>query len=287
MTGSRPPAARAPSPAPRLPAPRLPLPGRPRTVIVHHSARTAHRSPVRAARRLAVVVPLVCALAALVSCTKQEEALTTPCGVVVDGSGSAAAVKQGFDSEEKLKHSLVEFLTDQKCGTVDFAPITRSSRSSSCRQDQVDLDPPHDANTDQKVQRADARRAAALAALAELKCARTQNGSDVWGALARIGETVPDDGGTPKLLVVSDFDQSDPEFVLSRQDLSTEAERAKVIDSLVRKRGLPGIKGMEVFPVGLGMQYSAKPSEADDFQAFWVEVLEGRAEAHVDNQYKR
>ncbi|MEU6589592.1 hypothetical protein ABZ923_10250 [Streptomyces sp. NPDC046881] len=253
---------------------------------MHHSARTARRSPVRAARRLAVVVPLVCSLAALVSCSKQEEALTTPCGVVVDGSGSAAAVKQGFDSESKLKDSLVEFLTDQKCGTVDFAPITRSSRSSSCRQGRVDLDPPHDANTDQKVQRAAARNDAAVAALAELKCARGQNGSDVWGALARIGEGVRHDGGTAKLLVVSDFDQSDPEFVLSHQDLTTEAKRTKVIDSLVKQRGLPGIKGMDVFPVGLGMQYSAKPSEADDFESFWVEALEGRAKARVDTQYK-
>ncbi|WEO94402.1 hypothetical protein A6P39_010510 [Streptomyces sp. FXJ1.172] len=254
---------------------------------MHHSARTARRSPVRAARRIALVVPLVCALSALVSCTKQEAALTTPCGVVVDGSGSAAATRQGFNSEAKLKDSLVEFLTDQKCKTVDFAPITRSSRSSSCRQEQVDLDPPHDANTDQKVQRANALRSAAVAALAELKCARTQNGSDVWGGLARIAETVPHTGKAPRLLVVSDFDQADPEFALSRQDITTEAARAKVIDSLVQKRGLPGIKGMDVFPVGLGMQYGADPSEAANFESFWVQALEGRAGAHVDNHYKR
>ncbi|SOE08136.1 hypothetical protein [Streptomyces sp. Ag109_G2-15] len=254
---------------------------------MQHSARTGRRSTVRAARRLAVIAPLVCVLSTLVSCTKQEEALTTPCGLVVDGSGSAAAVKEGFDSEAKLKDSLIGFLTDQKCGTLDFAPITRSSRSSSCRQDQVDLDPPHDAQTDQKVQRANAQRNAAAAALAELKCARTQNGSDVWGGLARIGEAFRSDGPTPKLLVVSDFDQADPEFHLSRQNISTKADRDKVIDTLVKKRGLPGIKGMDVFPVGLGMQYSAKPSEADDFESFWVEALEGRAKAHVDNQYKR
>ncbi|MFF9089145.1 hypothetical protein ACF1BE_22510 [Streptomyces sp. NPDC014991] len=251
---------------------------------MQHSARTGHRSTVR---RLVAVVPLVCALSALVSCTEQEKALSTPCGVVVDGSGSAAAVKEGFDSEAKLKDSLVEFLTDQQCGTVDFAPVTRSSRSSSCRQRQVDLDPPHEANTDQKVQRADAQQEAAVAALAELTCARKQNGSDVWGALARIGEAVPGHGGAPKLLVVSDFDQADPEFHLSRQNLTTEGRRARVIDSLVKKRGLPGIRGMDVFPVGLGMQYSAKPSEADDFESFWVEALEGRAKAHVDSRYKR
>lgn len=253
---------------------------------MHHSARTPRRSPLRAARRIALVVPLVCVLSSLVSCTKQEEPLTTPCGVVVDGSGSAAANKAGFDSEAKLKDSLVEFLTDQKCKTVDFAPITRSSRSSSCRQEQVDLDPPHDANTDQKVQRANALNGAAVAALAELKCARTQNGSDVWGGLARIAEAVPHHG-TPKLLVVSDFDQADPEFALSRQDITTRAKRAEVVDTLVKQRGLPGIEGMDVFPVGLGMQYGANPSEAANFESFWVEALEGRAKAHVDNHYKR
>lgn len=107
------------------------------------------------------------------------------------------------------------------------------------------------------------------------------------GALARIGETVVGDGPAPKLLVVSDFQQADPEFFLSRQNLSTESRRAKVIDTLVDKRGLPGIKGMDVFPVGLGMQYKAKPSEADDFESFWVEALEGRAKAHVDSRYRR
>ena len=100
---------------------------------MQHSARAGRRSTVRAARRLAVLLPLVCALGALVSCSKQEEALTTPCGLVIDGSGSAAAAKEGFDSEAKLKDTLGGFLTDQKCGTLDFAPVTRSSRSSSCR----------------------------------------------------------------------------------------------------------------------------------------------------------
>ncbi|MFI6348424.1 hypothetical protein [Streptomyces sp. NPDC050560] len=250
----------------------------------HHSARTGRRSSLRAARRLAVALPLLCGLC-VVSCSKQEDSLDTPCGVVVDGSGSAAAVKEGFDSEAKLKDTLVDFLTGQKCGTLDFAPVTRSSRSSSCRQDRVDLDPPHEATTDQKALRARARQTAAVAALAELKCARTQNGSDVWGALARIGETVPSDP-TPKLLVVSDFDQADPEFALSHHDLSTKAARTDVVDTLVRARGLPGIKGMDVLPVGLGMQYKAKPSEADDFDSFWTEALEGRAEAHVDNAYR-
>ncbi|MEU6367279.1 hypothetical protein ABZ876_16465 [Streptomyces sp. NPDC046931] len=225
-------------------------------------------------------------LAALASCSPQPEALTTPCGLVVDGSGSGAATRQGFDSEAKLKSSLIGFLRDQKCGSLDYAPITRASQTSTCREDRVDLDPPHNATTDQESLRNKARGAAASRALAELACARTQNGSDVWGALARIGESVPSADAGAKLLVVSDFDQADPEFALSRASISTEGARKKVIDSLVDKRGLPGIKGMDVYPVGFGMQYNAKPSAYKDFESFWLEAIEGRAKAHVHNDYR-
>ncbi|MCE0446496.1 hypothetical protein LT493_23125 [Streptomyces tricolor] len=68
---------------------------------MHHSAPDRSTGPPSAPPAGSPSSSRWCALPrALVSCTKQEEALTTPCGAVVDGSGSAAAVKQGFDSEE-------------------------------------------------------------------------------------------------------------------------------------------------------------------------------------------
>ncbi|WP_234328197.1 hypothetical protein [Streptomyces sp. NRRL S-37] len=251
---------------------------------MRRSVRDGRRTP--GLRRVAVLVPAAGLLAALVSCTSQPDPLTTPCGVVVDGSGSGAATAKGFDAEAKLKNSLMPFLEEQQCGTVEFAPITRSSKSSSCQVAEVDLDPPGSETTDQESARAASRVVAGKKALEELECARTQNGSDVWGALDRISEMMPGDGPDAKLLVVSDFDQADKEFRISRSDLSTARKRETVIDTLVEQRGLPGLKGMHVYPVGLGMQYNGRPSESEDFEAFWAQMLEGRAQAHVHYDYR-
>ncbi|MFD6323039.1 hypothetical protein ACFWOL_09215 [Streptomyces sp. NPDC058442] len=250
---------------------------------MHRSVPDGRRAP--ALRRTAALVPAVGLLAALVSCTSPPDPLTTPCGVVVDGSGSGSS-EGGFDAEAKLKSSLLPFLDEQKCGTVEFAPITRSSKSSPCQVAEVDLDPPGSETTDQDSARAKARGVAGKKALEELECARTQDGSDVWGALDRISEAMPGDGPDARLLVVSDFAQTDKEFRISRADLSTAQKRETVLDTLVKQRGLPGLKGMHVYPVGLGMQYDGRPSESEDFEAFWAEMLEGRAQAHVHYDYR-
>lgn len=251
---------------------------------MHRSVRDGQRAP--GLRRVAALAPAVGLLAALVSCTSQPDPLTTPCGVVVDGSGSGATTEKGFDAEAKLKGSLMPFLEERKCGTVEFAPITRSSKASSCQVTEVDLDPPGSETTNRDSARSKARGVAAKKALEELECARTQNGSDVWGALDRISEAMPGDGPDAKLLVVSDFAQTDKEFRISRTDLSTAQKRETAIDTLVKQRGLPGLKGMHVYPVGLGMQYDGRPSESEDFEAFWAEILEGRAQAHVHYDYR-
>ncbi|MFI1728814.1 hypothetical protein ACH40E_06145 [Streptomyces acidicola] len=235
-------------------------------------------------RRAAALAPAMGLLAALVSCTSQPDPLTTPCGVVVDGSGSGS--EKGFDAEAKLKGSLMPFLEEQKCGTVEFAPITRSSKASPCQVAEVDLDPPGSETSNQDSARAKARGVAGKKALEELECARTQDGSDVWGALDRISEAMPGDGPDAKLLVVSDFAQTDKEFRLSRADLSTAQKRDETVDTLVKQRGMPGLKGMHVYPVGLGMQYDGRPSESEDFEAFWAEMLEGRAKARVHYDYR-
>ncbi|GAA3958959.1 hypothetical protein GCM10022384_09780 [Streptomyces marokkonensis] len=251
-----------------------------------HSSALVRPRPPRRGRPLALI-PAAALVAALASCTSQSEALTTPCGVVVDGSGSAAATKNGFDAEAKLKDELLPFLEEQKCGTVDFAPITYTSQISSCKVDRVDLDPPHDETTDQESQRSKARAGAAGQALKELECAMKERpGSDVWGALDRIASVMPSDGPKAKLLVVSDFEQSDPEFSIGDADLTTEAGRDKAISSLVKERGLPAINGMDVYPVGFGMKYGDRASEFEGFETFWMEVLEERAKADVHNEYQ-
>ncbi|MCW5254304.1 hypothetical protein [Streptomyces sp. SHP 1-2] len=239
------------------------------------------------AGRLLALISTAAVLAGLAACSEQPKAFDTPCGVVIDGSGSGDATKDGFNAEAKLKSELLPFLKEQECSTVDFAPITYTSQISSCKVGRIDLDPAHDATTDQEAQRRKARLRASEEAMKELRCARKERpGSDVWGALDRIGSAMPSGGPAAKLLVISDFDQSDPEFRLGRTDLTGEATRKKAIDSLVEGRGLPAIKGMTVYTVGFGMKYGDRPSAYRDFKAFWTDALEGRAKADVDNRYE-
>lgn len=257
------------------------LPGRP----------PATRLPRRSGRlrRGVPALLLTAVLAATAGCSSSAEAdgLRTPCGLVIDGSGSGDADGKGFDAKAKLESTLVPFLTGRHCGTIAFVPVTRSSQTSSCRVGDIDLDPPGDATSDHESMRRTARVLALKGAVAMLKCARTQGGSDVLGALARIGDAMPSHRGTPSLLVVSDFEQADPEFTLRTGEITTEKSRGQVVEKLLDERGVPGIAGMNVYPVGYGMRHDARPSEYQSFDAFWSEILSGRAKAHVHDDYRK
>ncbi|MFB6501373.1 MULTISPECIES: hypothetical protein [unclassified Streptomyces] len=259
-------------------------PGRPHDVAVPPRRSGRFR---RTARALALAASLMASSAAVTGCTAPAEALRTPCGLVIDGSGSGASGGRGFDAEAKLKSTLVPFLTDRSCGTLAFAPVTRSSQTSSCRVADVDLDPPADETTDRDSLRRSVRVTAIKNALTMLECARTQGGSDVLGALARIGEAMPSGKETPSLLVVSDFEQADKEFTLRVSEIATDESRERAVDTLLGARGVPGIAGMDVYPVGYGMRHDAKPSEYRPFDAFWTEILSRRAKAHVHDDYRK
>ncbi|MFG2595612.1 hypothetical protein [Streptomyces sp. NPDC048462] len=257
-----------------------PSPGRP------HTTKPPHRPGL--ARWAVPALAVAAGLAAVTGCSSAvADDLRTPCGLVVDGSGSGAAGDRGFDAEAKLKSTLVRFLTERHCGTLAFAPVTRSSQTSTCRVGDVDLDPPADETTDRDSMRKSSRILALKGALTMLKCARTQGGSDVLGALARIGDAVRPGNGTPSLLVVSDFEQADVEFTLRVREIATEQSRERVIDTLLEDRGVPGISGMNVYPVGYGMRHNAKPGEYRPFDAFWSEILSERAKSHVHDDYRK
>ncbi|MFF9573337.1 hypothetical protein [Streptomyces sp. NPDC014685] len=262
-------------------------PGRPPVAAISPPRRSGRFR--RTARALALAASLAVSFAAVTGCTASAEADAprTPCGLVIDGSGSGAAGGRGFDAEAKLKSTLVPFLTDRDCGTLAFAPVTRSSQTSSCRVGDVDLDPPADETTDRDRLRRSARILAVRGALTMLECARTQGGSDVLGALARIGEAMPSGEETPSLLVVSDFEQADKEFTLRVSEIGTEESRERAVDTLLGARGVPGIAGMDVYPVGYGMRHDARPSEYRPFDAFWSEILSRRAKAHVHDDYRK
>lgn len=260
------------------------LPCSPRRPLATRRSRVSGRL-----RRGVPALVLAAVLAATAGCSSSAEAegLRTPCGLVIDGSGSGDAGAKGFDAKAKLESTLVPFLTGRNCGTLAFVPVTRSSQTSSCRVGDIDLDPPGDATSDRESMRRTARILALKGAVAMLKCARTQGGSDVLGALARIGDAMPSGKGTPSLLVVSDFEQADPEFTLRVSEIATEKSREQVVGDLLDDRGVPGIAGMNVYPVGYGMRHDAKPGEYQPFDAFWSEILSGRAKAHVHDDYRK
>ncbi|GAA2260418.1 hypothetical protein GCM10010232_59490 [Streptomyces amakusaensis] len=245
----------------------------------------------RAARRaLPAALALVLPLTATVSCglNDEPERHTRACGVVVDGSGSAAATKDGFDAEAKLRAKLEKFLADNECRTTYFAPITRVSQASKCQISEIDLDPDLPGTADRDRTRTALRAAALTGARKLLKCAQKEEpGSDVIGGLARIALSRPSgEDRSFSLLVVSDFQQNDPEFRLGRQDLSTGARREAAVDALLKSHDIPDLAGTDIHPVGYGMKFDTKTSRYRQFDAFWTELLEGRMKARVHTTYR-
>ncbi|MDT0318975.1 hypothetical protein [Streptomyces millisiae] len=250
-------------------------------------------------RALGAALPAATLAAALVvgttGCGAIGEALGTSvdrysaaCAVVVDGSGSGDPAPEGFDAEVKLHTTLPDFLADLECGTLAFAPITSASQFSSCQAEEVELDPEGDPTLDREEVRAAQRAVAEGVATELLDCARTtQPGSDVLGALNRVSGSAPGDGEAFHILVVSDFIQSDVGSGLDEQDLTTPESRAAVIDGLAEQGRLPRLADAVVYPAGYGMRFSRQPADYADFDAFWTELLEGRADADVDDTYRR
>ncbi|GLF96575.1 hypothetical protein [Streptomyces yaizuensis] len=260
----------------------------------HHGggpATGAPRRPRTAVRALALALALTGSLAAT-GCGVLEgdepERYTRACGVVLDGSGSGATTKTGFDARAKLKGSLERFLTGTGCGTLAFAPITQVSQSSKCQANQLELDPDLPGSEDREYFRGELRADALKEAGKLLTCAQRQSpGSDVVGGLARIAMHRPDSGkGSFAVLVVSDFEQNDPEFSIGKKDLSTEGGRAKAIGELLAAHGSPPLAGMDIYPVGYGMKHRTKTSFYEQFDAFWTELLEGRLKADVHTTYR-
>ncbi|MER7764027.1 hypothetical protein [Streptomyces sp. NPDC097619] len=246
------------------------------------SARAARRFRPLTLLPAALLLPLL-----TTGCSEPPEALETPCSVVVDGSGSGSPDK-GFDAKAKLDATIVLFLKDRDCGKVSFAPITRSSLASPCRVDDVDLDPPTRSTDDVPAIRERALGKAVRAGRSLLECAqRTQPGSDVLGGITRAAQGLPAGSGRPALLVVSDFEQADPEFSLTPKSIADPAERGRAVEKLLGSRGTPPLEGTDVYPVGYGMSRWAKPSAYEPFDAFWTEILERRSKARVHDDFKR
>lgn len=259
----------------------------------HRRPGARHPGPRRLPAALGVATAAV-TLAAGAGCGAVGDALgtsvdryDTACALLVDGSGSAEAAPEGFDAEAKLATALPDFLADQECRTLAYAPITRASQGSLCQAEPLDLDPDADATHDREDVRDTQRTIAGGRALELLECAREHEpGSDVLGALARAATSLPADGGPLLVLVVSDFVQRDGSFTLPDADLTTPESRAALLDDLAERGRLTRLPGATVYPTGYGMRYDRDSDAYADFDAFWTELLEGRVGADVDTTYQ-
>ncbi|MER7791568.1 hypothetical protein [Streptomyces sp. NPDC097640] len=261
------------SPAPKAPR----APGTPR------APKTRRALPAALVLALAATAATACD-----AVSNEPKRYSQACGVVVDGSGSAAATKTGFDAKAKLEATLNTFLSDNKCRKTSFAPITKVSQASKCQVSPLDLDPDTSKTADRDRTRKAMRAVALSSALKLLRCAQEQEpGSDVLGGLSRVALTKPSgDDDSFDVLVVSDFDQGDPDFRLGRQDLSTAASRGKTIDAFLKSHHKPELSGADIYPVGYGMKYGADTARYDQFNSFWTELLEGRVKARVHTTYR-
>ncbi|MFJ6982422.1 MULTISPECIES: hypothetical protein [unclassified Streptomyces] len=223
----------------------------------------------------------------LTACVPEQERLSADCAIVVDGSGSGADTAKGFGAEEKLKSTVPKFLAGEKCRYVSYAPITAASVASSCQVARMDIDPDADKRSDRESLWKQTRVLAEAAARKMLTCARQrQPGSDVLGGLERAAKAPRDGKGTYHVLVVSDFDQSDPDFRLSKFELETAAQRDTAVDALVAGRGLPELKDTTVHRVGFAMRGGrASPERVEQMGQFWQQLLEKEVKVGVDDEY--
>ncbi|WP_212839477.1 hypothetical protein [Catellatospora sp. IY07-71] len=221
------------------------------------------------------------ALPALGGC--DEPRLADGCVVVVDGSGSGRA-DGGFDVAGELNGSLVKFVRDKGCRMVRFAPIALSSEASPCRGEEVDVDPDYSGGggVDREDVRNQRRGKALEVALQLLDCLHRQtdqNGSDVLGGLKLAARARPAD--VPfHVLVVSDFIHADGVEYLNREDLSTEAKRAALIERYASDGRIADLSGASVYGLGFGQLYkTGKAGAFDRFETFWKTLLLDHAHA--------
>ncbi|CAM5700303.1 Lipoprotein OS=Streptomyces aurantiogriseus OX=66870 GN=GCM10010251_13090 PE=4 SV=1 [Streptomyces aurantiogriseus] len=173
-------------------------------------------------------------------------------------------------------------------GASSYAPITSASAASSCQVARTDIDPDAYTRSDREKLWDQTREIAKTAADKMLKCARErQPGSDVFGGLERAAD-VPREktDATFHVLVISDFDQADPDFRLSKYQLETQAQRDTAVEELVTGRGLPDLPHTTVYRVGFAMRGGkTNPERVEQMEQFWQQVLEKEVKVDVDDGY--
>jgi hypothetical protein len=208
-------------------------------------------------------VLLALAATALTACTKE---LTTPCAVVVDGSGSGTK----FDAAKRLDDTFTKFAKDNKCGTMSFVPIDSAPMASTCYIKDVDIDPDLGGNSDPEKVRTGRSKVARDDAHQMLDCAKKNALSDVLGGLTRAAGQKPEGTGTYQILVVSDMLQNADGGSLYHTDLSTPAAIGKAVQQWAPKA--PSLAGAELTITDCGVTMNSSQA-AEAVRNFWTQLL--------------
>jgi hypothetical protein len=194
------------------------------------------------------------------------EKLTTPCAVVVDGSGSGTK----FDAAKRLDDTFTKFTSDNKCGTMSFVPIDSAPMASTCYIKDVDIDPDLGGNSDPETVRAGRRKLALDDAHHMLDCAKKNSLSDVLGGLTRAAGQRPRGKGTYQILVVSDMLQNASGGSLYHTDLSTPAAISKAVQQWAAKA--PSLVGADLTITDCGVTMNTG-ADAEHIRSFWTQLL--------------
>jgi hypothetical protein len=206
------------------------------------------------------------------------EALTRPCAVIVDASGSGAE----FHADDRVDKKLDPFLRDRGCGRLVFVPLNTFSDTSTCNEEPLNLDPPEG---DPESVRKAMRDLAKKRALALLDCARKEgHDSDVLGALRKASTVRPPGEETYDVLVISDMVHADENLNILSRNLDTPDARAQLIAEVANLT--PSLPNTVLYPTDLSSNV-AEAARAQNIRAFWTELFATDQSGHptIDMTY--
>jgi hypothetical protein len=218
-------------------------------------------------------------------CSAAPASLTTPCGVIVDGSDSGVA----FNASARLHQLLPGFLQEHSCGTVTIVPLNASSQGSVCVTPSVQINPDLGSDVSPQSVEAERREFAVSQAQRVLTCAHDSpglaDGSDVLGAFKRAVAQRPTGAGTYDVLVVSDLiEVGDGVNLYDGGSIKTRAQRSAIIASLSKNGVIPNMSGiaLEISNRGTGLR---SDTASDNVTAFWNKLFTSQAAGNPQVTY--
>lgn len=218
---------------------------------------------------------LIAAVLALSGCGGAGEGATAAgesgarCAIVVDATQSVKRVS----SAQLVQDSVPKFL--QECATVHLQPISANSQTVRCRPDSLQLNPGEEANNptmEKRIRNARVKKAVQKTGNM-FECTRTRTtkraGSDIAGALVATQQDLKDQPGPRRMLLLSDLLEKSDALNLYQADVSTQAERAKLLDRLERKGLIADLDRTALTVRGFALGADLPPERVVGLRKFW------------------